>query len=69
MIALDKARVAGSQQMTSRVAWVSALIGLKQTLPHSFSQISSRMRSSTDAFKPAAANRSGKQLDVGRDLA
>jgi hypothetical protein len=37
-----------------------ALIGLKQTLPHSFNQISSRMRSSTGAFKPAAAKQIGK---------
>ena len=45
MIAFDSARVAGSEQITSSVAWVSALIGLRQTLPQSFSQISSRMRS------------------------
>src|ERR1700748_1937116 len=43
MIAFDNARVAGSEQITSSVAQVSALIGLRQTLPHSFSQISARL--------------------------
>ena len=56
MIAFDSARVAGSVQITSSVAWVRALIGLRQTLPHSLSQISSRMRSSTGACMPAVTN-------------
>ena len=51
---LMTARVPGSSAMTSSVAWVSALIGLKHRLPQSFSQISSRMRSSTGASNPAA---------------
>src|SRR5262249_34314565 len=33
MIAFDSARVPGSMQITSSVAWLKALIGLKQTLP------------------------------------
>ena len=61
MIARDSARVEGSVQITSSVAWVSALIGLKQTLPQSFSQISSRMRSSTGAFRPAATKSSARR--------
>jgi hypothetical protein len=36
------------------VPQVSALIGLKQRLPHSFSQISSRIRSRIGASNPAA---------------
>jgi hypothetical protein len=35
-------RVPGSVQSTSSVAWVSAEIGLKDRLPQSFTQISSR---------------------------
>ena len=50
------ARVPGSLHRTSSVAWVSALIGLNETLPHSFSQISSRMFSSTGALRPAFSN-------------
>ena len=37
------ARVGGNRQMSSSVAWVSALIGLKARLPQSFIQISARM--------------------------
>jgi hypothetical protein len=33
-------RVSGKRQMSSSVAWVSALIGLKLRLPHSLTQIS-----------------------------
>ena len=62
IIARATARVPGSEAMTSSVACVRALIGLKQRLPHSFSQISSRMLSITGAFSPAAANRSDKRL-------
>ncbi len=36
-------RVSGKRQMSTSVAWVSALIGLKLRLPHSLSQISVRM--------------------------
>ena len=46
-------RVPGSVQSTSSVAWVSAEIGLKDRLPQSFTQISSRRRGRTGAFRPA----------------
>ncbi len=49
-------RVAGSSQMSTSVAWVSALIGLKLMLPHSFSQISERMSVRTGALRPAATS-------------
>ena len=45
-------RVPGSVATLSRVARVSALMGLKETLPHSFSQISWRMER-TGARTPA----------------
>jgi hypothetical protein len=41
--------------MCPKVAPVSALIGLKQTLPHSFSQMFQRILSRIGASKPAAA--------------
>ena len=39
--------------MSTRVAWVRALMGLKERLPHSLSQISARMSSSTKDLNPA----------------
>ena len=47
-------RVAGNRQMSSSVACVSALIGLKLKLPQTLSQISERMSIDTGALKPAA---------------
>ena len=44
----------GSAQITSSVAWVSALIGLNDRLPQSLTQISSRILARTGALKPAA---------------
>src|SRR2546421_7042048 len=55
IIAAARARVEDSLQMRSSFARVSALIGLKQRLPQSFSQISARMSASTGAFRPAAS--------------
>ena len=46
-------RLRGNRQMPARVAWVSALIGLKLRLPQSLSQISDRMSLSTGALNPA----------------
>ena len=45
-------RVPGSVATTSKVAFVSALIGLKHKFPHNFTQISSRIFL-TGALKPA----------------
>ena len=42
IISAASARVGGKRQMSSSVAWVSALIGLKVRLPQSFIQISAR---------------------------
>jgi len=39
--------------MSTRVAWVSALIGLKLRLPHSLSQISPRRSLMIGALNPA----------------
>src|SRR5471032_2228716 len=50
----DSLRTAGSLVRTSSVAPVSALMGLKQRLPHNFSQISSRMLSRIGASMSAA---------------
>ena len=47
------ARVSGNWQMSTRVAWASAEIGLKLRLPQSLSQISARMSLVTGARKPA----------------
>ncbi len=44
--------------MSSRVAWQSALIGLKLTLPQSLSQISERMSLTTGDLNPALRNSS-----------
>ena len=46
-------RVSANWQMSTSVAWVSALIGLKERLPHALSQISERMSSSTRDLSPA----------------
>ena len=51
-------RVAGKTQMSSNVACVNALMGLKLKLPHTLSQISERMSLDTGALKPAALNAS-----------
>ena len=40
--------------MSSSVAWLSALTGLKVRLPQSLTQISERMSRETGALKPAA---------------
>ena len=40
--------------MSSSVAWVSALMGLKLRLPHSLTQISERISRDTGALNPAA---------------
>jgi hypothetical protein len=49
-----RARVGPKRQMSSSVAWVSALIGLKLRLPQTLSQISERMSPDTGALNPAA---------------
>ena len=46
-------RVLGNWQISTRVAWVSALIGLKERLPQAFSQISERMSARMRDRKPA----------------
>ena len=53
IIAAASARVPGKRQMSSSVACVSALIGLKLRLPQSLIQISLRMSLLTGALKPA----------------
>ncbi len=47
------ARVAGSLAMPASVPWVKALTGLKERLPQSFSQMSSRILGRTGALNPA----------------
>src|SRR5690606_34382633 len=59
---LPRAGIGGD---ASRVAWVSALIGLKQRLPQSFSQISSRIRSSTGARRPASVSSALSRSTLG----
>ena len=66
IIARATARVPGSVQSTSSVAWVRAEIGLKDRLPHSFTQISSRRRGRTGAFSPAAVRAFGQAQRRGR---
>src|SRR5258705_481694 len=44
--------------MAARVAWVSALTGLKVRLPRSFVQISSLISTATGALNPARENNS-----------
>ena len=61
-----RARVSGNWQMSTSVACDSALIGLKQTLPHNLSQISARILLSTGAFSPACWNTS--EMAVARRL-
>ena len=58
------ARASGNRQMSTRVAWVSALIGLKERLPHALSQISERMFSSTGALNPARCSVSDNALTL-----
>ena len=53
IIAAASVRVGGKRQMSSSVARVSALIGLKVRLPQSFIQISVRTSLSTGDLKPA----------------
>jgi len=59
---LHRARRPGSEVTRSRVARVRALIGLKQTLPQSLSQMFQRMVSRIGASNPAetSASRSAK---------
>ena len=52
MIARATARISGSVAISAMVARVSALSGLKQTLPSSLSQISSRIRGRMGALSP-----------------
>ena len=59
-----RARVPGSAQISSSVAPVSALIGLKERLPQSLTQISSRMSGRTGALRPAAISASDRRLDA-----
>jgi len=58
IISRDRVRVPGSVATMSRVARVSALIGLKHRLPHSLSQISLRTWGRIGALKPAAISAS-----------
>ena len=53
IVRVTSSRVGGKRQISSSVAWVSALTGLKLTLPQSFVQISVRMSATTGALKPA----------------
>ena len=55
--------------MSSSVAPVSALIGLKLRLPHSLTQISARMSRATGALKPAVISAFDERLDPRRALA
>jgi len=68
MIARATARISGSVAICAMVARVSALSGLKQTLPSSLSQISSRIRDRMGALSPplmrAAAMARHRSLDV-----
>ena len=56
IIAAASARVGRKRQMSSSVAWASALIGLKVRLPQSFVQISARTSASAGDLKPARVN-------------
>ncbi len=46
-------RVGANWQISTSVAWHSALMGLKLRLPHAFSQISERMSASSGDLNPA----------------
>ncbi len=56
IIALHRPNSVGSPIMRSRVAPVSALMGLKQTFPQSFTQMLKRMLSRTGASNPASVS-------------
>src|ERR1700733_11900603 len=58
IIAAASARVGANRQMSSSVAWLSALTGLKVRLPQSFIQISERTSLSAGDLKPAFVNSS-----------
>ena len=62
IIRAANSRDGGNWQMSTRVAWVSALMGLKLRLPHALSQISERMFSSTGALNPAHCSVSDSAL-------
>ncbi len=62
IIAAARVRVASFSQMSTRVARVRALIGLKLRLPQSLSQISARMSSRTGALKPARPKHSDTRV-------
>ena len=66
IIAAARSRVSGNWQMSTSVECVSALIGLKVRLPHSLSQISERMLSSTGALRPARAKVCGDRVHARR---
>src|ERR1700681_4786625 len=64
---LHRARRPGSEVTRSRVARVRALIGLKQTLPHSLSQMLQRIVSRIGASNPAetkASRRATRRSEV-----
>ena len=65
IIARATARGPGVPQITSRVAPVSALIGLKLRFPHSFIQISSRICFFTGALNPASRRAADKASTRG----
>ena len=54
IIRAASSRLSGKRQISSSVACVSALIGLKLRLPHSLTQISERMSRDIGALNPAA---------------
>ena len=56
IIRAARSREGANWQMSTSVAWVSALIGLNDRFPHALSQISERMSSSTGALNPACCN-------------
>ena len=53
--------------MSTSVECVRLLIGLKVRLPHSLSQISARMLSSTGALKPALVKQAATRLTRSLD--
>jgi hypothetical protein len=64
IIAAASSRVSGYWQMSTSVECDRLLIGLKVRLPHSFSQISERMLSSTGALKPALVKHADTRIDA-----
>ena len=56
--------LSGKRQMPTIVAWLSALIGLNETLPQAFSQSSARISVITRDLKPARVKRSDNLFDA-----